>query len=43
MSDVNLTPLSIKYDIFYEYPPTSIYYHHPKLPISGELLTPLYN
>ena len=45
MSDINLTPLSIKsphYDIFYEYPPTLIYYHHLKLPISGELLTPLF-
>ena len=27
---------------FYEYPLASIYYHHPKLPISGELLTPLF-
>ena len=44
MSDINLTPpQSIEYPPlrhFYEYPPTSIYYQPPKLPISGEFLTP---
>ena len=43
MSDMNLTPHLLhppNYDIFYEYPPTSTYYHPQKLPISGELLIP---
>ena len=30
-------------DIFYNYPPSSIYYQPPKLPISGELLTPTHS
>ena len=47
MSDIDLTPpkKSIKCPppgaiFFYEYSLASICYHHPKLPISGELLTP---
>ena len=45
MSDISLTPQNLlntlpNYDILYEYLPTSIYHYPPKLPISGELLTP---
>ena len=44
ISEIDLTIIyqipPFKYDIFYKYPPTSIYYRPSSLPISGELLTP---